>query len=280
MDGSALVLEGGGMRGVFTAGVLDAFIEKEVEIPYVVGVSMGAYIGASYLAKQRHRALKVIMYASNNRDFMDLKRILKVKSIVNLDFIFENVDKNIFPFDEDIFFDRYTEHISVVTNCITGKAEYHCKSNRKEQNYKKSIMASCAYPLLTETIYINGIPYLDGGISDSIPINYVLNKTNKKMIVLLTHTKGFKESEIWYHKGSKLAFKKFPEISKDIIKRSNDYNKNLKLIEKMEKREEIFVIRPNHMEMGIAETDILKVLKHYEDGYHVGLESIDKIKKW
>ncbi len=268
------------MRGIFTAGVLDSFIEKELEFPYVIGVSMGAYIGASYITKQRYRAFKVLTYSTHNKEFIDFKRVLYGRPIVDPNFIFNNIDKKLFPFKFDKFHDDTREFVSVATNCFTGKSEYLYKSNFHKNEYEKAIMASCAYPVLTDIVYFNDIPYLDGGISDSIPIEHVLKKNKRKIVIILTHPKGFRESSLWYYTGSKIVFKNYPKVAKAILNRSLKYNKSLDLIEELEEEGKVFVIRPSKMEMEISDADTSKIIKHYEMGFQCGLSKIKKLKEW
>lgn len=268
------------MRGIFTAGVLDSFMEKKVEFPYVIGVSMGAYLGASYISKQSYRGFKVLTHAVHSQEFIDLKRILHHKAIVNFDFIFNEIDKKVFPFKSEDFDNDLRELAVVTTNCIDGNPEYLYKKQGSNKEYYRCIQASCAYPVLSDIVNIDNTPYLDGGISDSIPIKHVLEKGKEKIVIILTHPKGFKESSLWYYNISKVLFRRYPKITEAILKRSSEYNATLKVIEKLEKEGKAFVIRPSKMDMDIAEHDTIKILRHYEMGLQEGLSVIEDLKDW
>jgi predicted patatin/cPLA2 family phospholipase len=278
MESTALVLEGGGMRGVFTSGVLDAFIETGIDIPYVIGVSMGAYNGVSYITGQKERTFKMFMDYIDDPRLLDYKRFFKGDPLINSDFLINFMGNNKYPIDYETFFKSNKKFISVSTNCKTGKPAYFEKNGHPPKHFNKILKSSCSYPFLTDVVKINGVEYLDGGISDAIPIKKALDDGNKKLVVILCHPKGYEDEPSWYLNISTLWYHSHPKVSETLKKRYVRYNGTLYFLRMLERENRAFVIRPKSMPLSVIEQDKLKLRLFYKSGYNIGIEQSEKIK--
>lgn len=277
MKTNALILEGGGMRGIFTSGVLDAFLEKNIHLPYVIGVSMGAYTGASYVTEQKCRNKEVLIECMISDDFFDIKRVFTNENILNSDFVFTVMNKFKNPFNYVAFNESSKKFLSVATNIRTGCPSYFEKS--KVNCFEKTLKASCAYPGLTNIVQINSEYYIDGGVSDPIPYKKAILDGNKKLLIVLTHPKEYIEVPPWYLSASSIIYKKHPNLVKTIKKRHEKYNETLRELEVLEKNGFAYIIRPS-IDIPILTKDIKKLNESYQDGYEYVLKNIKEIKSF
>ena len=244
---ATLVLEGGANRGVFTSGVLDYLMGKELYMSNVIGVSAGACNAVDYV--------------------YGLKKTLKEKALMDMDMLFDKFPNEIYPFDFETYFASEMECELVVTNCITGAAEY-LSEDKDPERLMKICRASSSMPLAAPIANVDGIPYMDGGLADSIPIEYALEKGNDKIVVVLTRNPGYrkkralKATEQLY----KRAYKKYPNLVRAIMTRNAVYNRQMKLIEKLEEEGKIFVIRPLIPTVSRMEKDYDKLQHFYMHG--------------
>jgi len=279
MTKSALVLEGGGMRGMYTSGVLDAFMDNDLFINNVYSVSAGCYNALSYLSRQRGRTYRINTTYLNDKRYINFYKMLIKGSAVNTDFIFEKVFKELDVFDYKSF-EKYCERFCAVsTNCETGEAYYSYIGNLDED--VEYIKASAALPLFTNIVKINGLKLTDGGVSDSIPIEKAIKDGFVNNVVVLTRPKGFYMKESSLMRFYKIRYKKYPKLLKAMENRPKIYNATLKYIENLEEEGKIIVIRPKEdLNIGNLEKDETKIKKIYEMGYRDGLNYINKIKKF
>ena len=268
MTKASLVLEGGATRGVFTSGALDYLMEKNVYLSHVIGVSAGSCNGVDYVSKQIGRTRDCMIHKEKEYDYyMGIRKFIKEKSLLNMDMIFDKYPNEIFPFDYDTYFASDMEFEVVTTNCITGKAEYMKEKSDKER-LMKICRASSSMPLAAPIANVDGIPYMDGGLADSIPIEYAVEKGNDKIVVVLTRNPGYrkkralKATEQLY----KRAYKKYPNLVRAIMTRNAVYNRQMKLIEKLEEEGKIFVIRPLIPTVSRMEKDYDKLQHFYMHG--------------
>lgn len=275
MKNSALILEGGGMRGIFTSGVLDAFLEKDIHLPYVIGVSMGAYTGASYITNQKCRNKEVLIDCISSDDFFDIKRVFTNESILHSDFVFIMMNKFKNPFDYCAFNRSTKRFLSVATNVETGRPHYFEKD--KINCFEKTLKASCAYPGLTDFVKINDISYIDGGVSDPIPYKKALLDGNKKLLIVLTHPKGYVEKSPWYLNASSVVYKEYPNLVEILKKRHEKYNKTLKELERLEEKGVAYIIRPD-TDISILTRDFEKLNKSYSEGYEKVIKQTEEIQ--
>ncbi|WP_028854961.1 patatin-like phospholipase family protein [Psychrilyobacter atlanticus] len=278
MKNIGLVLEGGGTRGVYSTGVLDAFLEYGIEVPYVIGVSIGAYNGAAYIAKQKKRNYKVYTEYINDERLINFKRLIKGESVLNSRFVFEFINRDKHFFNYDNFFNSKNTFISVSTDCITGKPVYFEKDKYEKTDVDDIIRSSCSLPFLSEIVKYKDQNFLDGGIADSIPVRKAILDGNKKIIAILTHPKGFEEKQGWYHKISSFWYPKFPNLTKAIKYRYLYYNESIQILEMLEKLGKAYIIRPKNINASMIEHDIDKLNKYYKIGWMQGVDEIQKVK--
>lgn len=278
---TGIVFEGGAYRTLFSCGVMDAFIEKDIYPDYVIGTSAGAAYSTSYLSKQKGRMLDVILKYGHDKRYFGINNIVDAKNrcIYNLKFSYETIPNELIPFDYDAFKAWGGEFYAVCTNVETGKAEYFPYTGDDRTN--TVLKATCALPMLFPYIYIDGVPYLDGGLSDSIPFEKALADGCDRLVVVLTREQGYKKTTSSSAKIMARAYVKYPELSKDLLKRAGRYNRCIRRLEKMEKEGKLIVIRPTSTKgFSRLEHDQQKILNLYADGYNKGLEISDKVKDY
>ena len=182
---TALVLEGGGLRGVFTCGVLDYFMDNGIRFPFTVGVSAGACNGLSYMSGQRGRAKASNIDLMEKYHYVGLKYLLTQKCIMDFKLLFEDFPEKIIPYDYDRYFSNPDRFVMVTTNCLTGKAEY-LEEKSSSARVMDIVRASSSLPFVSPITYVDGVPMLDGGIVDSIPVEYAMSQGYEKLVVVLT----------------------------------------------------------------------------------------------
>ena len=274
-DKTALVLEGGGLRGVFTCGVLDCFMDHGIRFPLTVGVSAGACNGLSYMSGQRGRARSSNIDLMEKYHYVGFKYLFTQGCIMDFKLLFEDFPEKIIPYDYEAYFSNPDRFVMVTTNCLTGKAEYFEEKSSSER-VMDIVRASSSLPFVTKITHVDGIPMLDGGIVDSIPVNYALEQGYKHLVVILTRNKGYRKKDSRM-RIAKAFYKKYPELQKALLRRNAVYNKTLDLIEKLENEGQITVIRPlNPIEVGRMETNISKLSALYQEGYDIALKFISQ----
>lgn len=240
---SALILEGGGDRGIFTSGVIDCFLENKISFPYVVGVSAGAHNAASFLSKQKGRQKQVFIDLNTKYQYTSWKMRLFEGNYLNDKLLFDTIPNQYIPFDYTKFFENKTKCEIVVSNCITGKSDYYSET-KSEQNLQDLMRATSRLPFLTPIFHYNNQAYLDGGITDPIPLKRALDLgyTHKPVVVLTQH-KAYRKSKTNF-KLAKFYYRKYPAIYQALAQRYKVYNQQVEWIQKLEKEDSIVVIRP------------------------------------
>ena len=239
---TGLVLEGGGMRGVFTSGVLDAFMKHDLYFPYVVAVSAGACNGLSYMSRQPRRARYSNIDMLRKYDYISLKRLLTQGSIFDPNILYERFPNEIVPFDYETYRENPAVYEIVTTNCLTGRAEYLTEKTDPKR-LTAIVKASSSLPYVAQITEVDGVPMLDGGIVDSIPVVRAIDKGYSPNVVILTRNRGFRSSEPDI-KVPKLFYGEYPRLRVALSRRVEEYNKQLELIERMEDWGEVICIRP------------------------------------
>lgn len=263
---SGLVLEGGGMRGVFTCGVLDNFMDRGIRFPYTIGVSAGACNGLSYMSGQRGRAKYSNIDLLEKYNYIGLKYLLKKRNIMDFDLLFQEFPDHILPYDYDAYFSCRERYVMVTTNCLTGKADYFEEKQNKDRVID-IVRASSSLPFVCPITYVDDVPMLDGGIVDSIPLMRARQDGYTRNVVVLTRNKGYRK-EIQGTKVPPFIYRKYPHLRKAINMRSHVYNEQLDLVERLEEAGEITVIRPRKPVMvDRIERDVHKLTELYEEGY-------------
>ena len=244
MNQAALVLEGGGNRGVFTAGALDFLLEKDEMFSYVIGVSAGACNAMDYLSRQPERTRNCMIVQEKKNRYIATRDALRKGRLFDMDMIFDKYPNEIFPFDFETYFQSDADCEMVVTNCLTGEAQYLSEKNDKDR-LLAICRASSSIPVASDMVTVDGEPCLDGGIADSIPIIHAMEKGYRKDVVILTRQKGYRKSKPGKSRALYLAaFKEYPAFLNTLLNRYRNYNRTLELVEKWEREGHIFVIRP------------------------------------
>ena len=267
---SALVLEGGGLRGVFTCGVLDAFMERGIQFPLTVGVSAGACNGLSYMSGQKGRAKASNIDLMDKYHYIGLKYLLTQGCIMDFKLLFEEFPEKIIPYDYDAYFTNPNRFVMVTTNCLTGKAEY-LEERKDPRRVMEIVRASSSLPFVTQITYVDSVPMLDGGICDSIPVEYVHAQGFKDITVILTRNRGYRKCEK-PNPFLRLFYRKYPKLQDAIANRNREYNRTMDLIEHLEEEGKITVIRPlQPIEVDRMEKDTAKLRQFYNEGYELGI---------
>lgn len=267
IDGrSGLVLEGGGMRGVFTCGVLDNFMDRGIRFPYTIGVSAGACNGLSYMSGQRGRARYSNIDLLEKYNYIGLKHLLKKRNIMDFDLLFHDFPEHILPYDYDAYFRCPERYVMVTTNCETGEANYF-EEKRSRERVIDIVRASSSLPFVCPIAYVDGVPMLDGGIVDSIPLMRARRDGFTRNVVVLTRNRGYRKETKDIHIPSFL-YRKYPKVREALSRRCRVYNEQLELVERMEDEGAIVVIRPQKpVVVDRIERDISKLTALYEEGY-------------
>ena len=271
MQKATMVLEGGATRGVFSSGVLDYLMEQDFYTSHVVGVSAGSCNGVDYVSKQIGRTRDCMIHKEKEYDYhVGFRKFVKEKSILDMDMVFDKYPKEIFPFDFDTYFASEMECEIVTTNCVTGKAENMTERSDRDR-LMKLCRASSSMPLVSPIVNVDGVPYLDGGLADSIPVKRAQALGNEKIIVILTRNPGYRKKPTSRVVKSlyKRAYKKYPNLVRTAIKRSMIYNQQMELVEKLEDEGKIFVIRPLIPTVSRLEKNYDALMHFYEHGYRL-----------
>ena len=277
-----IILEGGGMRGIYTAGVLDFFIKKNMYFPYVAGVSAGACHGLTYIAKQKGRDKDIALKFVRDKRYLSFRNLVKTGDIFGFDFIFGELSEKLLPFDYETFENSKQELAVGVTNCVTGEPEYFYKSQCSQEKLFDAVRASSSLPFLSNEVIIDGKAYMDGGISSSIPLKRAIEDGYEYNIVVLTRNKGYrkKPSKVT-NKLSKLKYKNFKGLSNAIENRYKNYNDEVEFAEQLEKEGKVFIIRPEEpINVGRVEKDRRKIFELYKEGYMETAKRFKDLKIW
>ena len=267
-NNTALVLEGGGLRGVFTCGVLDCFMDHGIRFPFTVGVSAGACNGLSYMSGQRGRAKSSNIDLMDKHHYVGLKYLLTQGCIMDFKLLFEDFPEKIIPYDYDAYFSNPDRYVMVTTNCLTGKAEY-LEEKSSSERVMSIVRASSSLPYVTKITYVDGIPMLDGGIADSIPVRFALDQGYEKLVVILTRNRGYRKKE-GKTRIAKAFYRKYHALQNALMERNIVYNRTMDLIESLEDQGKITVIRPiRPVEVGRMEKDTAKLSALYQEGYDI-----------
>lgn len=265
---SGLVLEGGGMRGVFTCGVLDSLMDRGIRFPYTIGVSAGACNGLSYMSGQRGRAKYSNIDLLDKHKFIGLRHLLFKGNIMDFDLLFDEFPNRIIPYDYDRYANCEERFEMVTTECQTGRACYF-----EEKNDPKRIIdivrASSSLPYVCPIAEVDGVKMLDGGIADSLPIERARSLGYDNNVVVVTRNKGYRKSDKLSFVPP-FAYAKYPALREALRRRNMEYNRQISYIESLEERGEIVVIRPQKpIEVGRMERDTKRLLGLYEEGYDI-----------
>lgn len=276
VENVGLVLEGGGMRGLYTCGVLEYFMENDLYFNYVIGVSAGACNATSYISRQQRRNEKVIIGFIKDWRYMSFRNLILSKSYFGMDFIFDEIPNKYVPFDFKTFYESPGVFLVGATDCQTGQPMYLNKDDLGEQF--QAMRASASLPMLSPIVHYKGYELLDGGISDSIPIKKSIQDGNTKNIIVLTRNKGYRKRPGKFNALLKLKYRRYPLLIETMLNRYKNYNETLDYIEHLETKGEVVVIRPSQeLEVSRLEKDPQKLRSLLHQGYEDTKRSYDRI---
>ena len=264
---AGLILEGGGMKGIYTAGVLDFFLEKDLMFSNCYGVSAGACALCSYLSRQKKRAYRINVNYLDQKAYCSVESLIKTGDLFGADMCYSLIPDYLDPYDYEAFNQYEGKAYAVVTNIKTGKAEYMQLQGIREDII--AVRASSSMPLVARSVKIGENFYLDGGIADSIPFRRSIKDGNRKNVIIMTKEVGYirkpaqKELPL-----VKLRYARYPKVYELMRERHMTYNNTVEYIEEQEKLGNVFVIRPKHAnDVGRVERDKAKLDALYEEGY-------------
>ena len=275
-QGTALVLEGGGTRGFYSAGVFEAFMDEGIIFPYIVGVSAGAANALTYISGQPGRSRQIVEHYVGNKKYVSRRNLLRYGSLFGYDFIFNTVpNKHIF-WDKEVFDSTDIRFITGATDCNTGKAVWFEKDEMTE-GFIETI-ASCSVPLVAKIVRHKGMELLDGGISAPIPIEKSVEDGNNFHVIVLTRNAGYKHEPFRFKGFIKMFYRKYPRFVETMLNRHEIYNRQLALCEELEREGKAIIIRPQiPLTVGRSTSDIGKLLELYDQGHEEGAVALRKL---
>lgn len=273
-----LVLEGGAMRAIYTAGVLDVFMEQNIWPDGLIGVSAGAIHGSVYLGNQPGRTIRYYKKYCRHKNFMSFYSLLTTGDLVGEQFCYHDLPDFLDPFDYDTFAGSKTAYYAVCTDLESGEAVYkRCTDLHKEMEYMR---ASASMPYVSKIVEIEGQKLLDGGVADSIPLKAFQQMGYDKNVVVLTRCAGYrkKPQKAWV---AKLFYKKYPRFIEALLKRHENYNQSVQEVEEAAKKGEIFLIRPSqNLKISRMERDPARLEAQYNLGRKDALAALPALKEW
>ena len=265
---TALVLEGGGMRGVFTSGVLDWMIDHGVTFPYLVGVSAGSSNALSYASHQRGRGKYIFADLQAERHYLGMRNLWRHRSIMDMDLLYHELPESLWPYDYAAYRDNPMRVESVATDCLTGNAVY-LEEKEDSERIIDIVRASSSLPFICPIARVDGRPMLDGGIADSIPLERALSQGYDHAVVVLTRDRGYRKKE----KPTRIppfVYARYPNLREALRTRGARYNAQVALVEQLEREGRITVIRPDHpVDVARIETNMDKMNALYQHGFEV-----------
>jgi predicted patatin/cPLA2 family phospholipase len=276
----ALVLEGGGLRGIFSAGVLDVFLDEKIKVDCIIGVSAGALFGVNYCSKQKGRALRYNQKYGADKRYMGFHSLITTGNIMNKKFCFDTLVNELDPFDYDTFKKSKVDFYATVTNLRTGKPEYKLVEDMRRERDMEILRASGSMPCVSKPVKIDNDLYLDGAIGDSIPVLKALAMGYEKVIVVTTRVDSYRMP----HKKrpyAKLMYRKYPKFYEAFLNRDQMYNKTLEDIQKLEDEGKILVIKPTRLvKISRVEKDPKIMQEQYDLGVNDTKNRLKDIKNY
>ncbi|MGN0688437.1 MAG: patatin family protein [Oscillospiraceae bacterium] len=277
---TGLILEGGALRGVFTAGVLDRLMESEIYLPYVVGVSAGGGNAMSYCSHQQGRTVR-LMTAPSEETYYGFRQFLASHRLINLDKMCYEYPYKQFPLDFKSYFGSGIEAEYVCTCCETGEAEY-LTEQRDEKRLLTICKATCSVPMLCSPVELDGKHYLDGSIADSIPIERALSKGCDRLVIVLTKPESnVAPTDYRIFKGVlQTIYKDYPRFVEKCLERVDNYDRTARLMQQLKDEGRVLVIRPQTEPISKFEHDYDKITDFYRHGYDLADSRISEIMQW
>lgn len=276
---SALVLEGGTFRPIFSSGVMDALLDNDIHFPYVIGVSAGISDGVSYVSKQKKRNYDILVNLRHDKRYIGIRNYITDRSMFGIKFVYEDMPRDIYPFDWETYRNSTANVRIGVTDAKSGTAQY---LDGKELDEKCTMLkATCALPFVFPVIKLNGNEYYDGGICDPIPVRKAIEDGNEKLLIVLTRPESYRKKLSTTNKlTAKYIKRKYPNLAEPLLTRHIRYNETVRFCEQLEKEGKAVLLRPTEeVQIGSFEKDIEKIKRIYQFGYNLATERIDDIKE-
>lgn len=255
------------MRSVFAAGVLDYLLEKDIEVPNILAVSAGAYAGMNYVSGQKGRVIDAVIKPLETEKYMGPSTFFKKGTFFDMDFLFDVVPKKLSPFDFDNFQSSPKRFIINTTDCHTGESVYYEKFDTEDQ-FWKICRAANSLPFISRVSKIDGVPMLDGGMADAIPIGKALEEGWEKVLVILSRKEEYrKKYRHMYMFMIRLLYHKYPKFIKTVAERARKYNDSLSELERLESEGKALILRPSKLAINNDESNVDVLLDYYNHGY-------------
>jgi len=276
-EGTALVLEGGGMRGFYSAGVFEAFMDAGVLFPYIIGVSAGAANALSYASGQRGRNRQIVQYYVSDPRYVSRRNLLLHRSLFGMRFIFHDIPQKYLFFDQEMFQQQNCRFLTGAFDCRNGRTIWFDKQPADAQ--MEIVKASCSVPLVSPIVRYKGLDLLDGGVADPIPIEKSLADGNTFHVVVLTRNKGYAKEAFTHNRLLKLFYHRHPQVAEAMRDRHQAYNQQLDLCERLEKEGKAMIIRPEQpLQVERSAADKAKLLALYDEGHKEGEAALKRIQ--
>ncbi|MDZ5609777.1 patatin family protein [Bacillus pseudomycoides] len=280
MKNIGLVLEGGGMKGLYSAGVLEYFMENDLFFPYVVGVSAGACMGATYLSRQKGRNKKVNTELVSDYRYISYRNLIRKRELFGMDFLFDEVPNKIVPFDFQTFLNTNEQFVIGTTDCETGQAVYYNKQEHGE-DILKIIRASSSVPFIAPAVDYDGKKLLDGGIIDPIPVRKAQKDGFQKNIVIMTKPEGYEKKRNKFSPMAKYLYRRYPKVAELLVEHYRFYNETVSYMSSDEQKANFFVIQPS-MQLPVSgiERNKDKLVNLYNLGYQDAKNQYERLLEW
>ena len=273
-----LILEGGAMRGLFSAGVMDAFLENGLDFDGVIGVSAGAAFGCNYISRQKGRVLRYNTRFSRDKRYCSVRSLIKTGDLYNAEFCYHEIPERLDVLDKEVFISNPAEFWVVCTDVLTGDPVYR-KLEKMDYTDLEWMRASASMPLAAKIVKIDSYRLLDGGIADAIPVRYFEKLDYNRNVAILTRPEGYAKKKTKLMPLFRIVFKKYPKLIESLEKRYQVYNETLEYIRQREKSGDLLVIRPPvALPIGKIEHNAEKMKNVHSIGYQTGLEYTKKVK--
>jgi len=277
--GTALILEGGGTRGFFSAGVLDAFMDAGIMFPYIAGVSAGAANSLSYVSGQRGRNRLIAERYVGLPQYLGIRNLLRQRSLFGFDFVLKTVPQQHVYWDKTLFDEAPVNLLTGAIDCQTGQTVWFDKQH-VQQDFDV-IRASCSIPLVSPIVEYDGYQLLDGGISSPISIDKSLADGNRFHVVILTRNAGYQKPPLSYPALIKLVYRRYPQLVEAMLNRHLVYQRQLDLVEQLAAEGKAVIIRPRQpVQLSSTSRDVTEILRLHDEGHELGTEALPRVLEW
>ena len=277
---TGMILEGGAMRGMYTAGVLDVMMKNNINVDGFVGVSAGATFGCNYKSRQIGRTIRYNLKYCNDPRYSSLRSLITTGDLYGADFCYNQIPNKLDPFDQKTFAANPVNFYVVCTDVHTGEPVYHlCEKGDEEDT--QWIRASASMPVVSRVVSVGGYDLLDGGISDPIPISWFRSMGYERNIVILTRPEGYRKKKNEFFPAIKLLFRKYPKLAEALGKRHEVYNATIDELHRLEKEGNTLIITPSR-DLGIrrVESDRKKLQEAYDTGVKDADDRLENIREF